>query len=602
MLGGRKAAGHDPVQTERVSVGLWVCDGNQANKCGFLNWPTRSKCRLCLRPRIREARLVNQWWKASALLAEIVDLATASRDSEEGRAEGARSAGKQGQGRGQPHTRPKAKAAPMRPGQNVERSLGRGPSWADVVQRGDADGRGDNEGIEEDEHGESDEDDGLELERGRAKGTQQRPEPFVPAPVPRLLLQSEYKALEARKERFSTASGKKAEKKKELAESRMREVALQARIAGGLNPGHLPVEIIKVSRKLFSKEKLVHKKEQELEDARARRDEAVRNVEAAERALEDERLRRNNLEQKKAYLTSQHAAESQRQEHRDRVGIALQELRAGGAASFPPRAWEAISVLSTFIETIVPQAAPDPRRNVLEGLASSSSSDESSGESYTTEREGISVDSDRGKEDSGAAQSIGMLSPKEAAARDLHDLCKQRDAEMAKTIGGLHAWVASDGTEETPTSVEAISLAYQERIEAAQRRLQLASDTCEEVPSSIVLAPIPTATSNKRSPPSPTLSAQDATESNGDIGMVGGAEVPTERQPHGKQARTISNVVGYEAPQRGRSNGRDSGGGGSSSEELSGNSRSPRTIQRRKECIAEDRRWRNIEGGSEVLG
>ena len=115
----------------------------------------------------------------------------------------------------------------------------------------------------------------------------------------------------------------------------MREVEQQARAAGGFNLGNLPLEVIKVSRKLFAEEKVVQRKEQELDEARARRDEAMREVEAAERALEDERLRRDNLERKKAYFPSQHAAESQRQEHRERVAIALHELRAGEAA-FPP--------------------------------------------------------------------------------------------------------------------------------------------------------------------------------------------------------------------------------------------------------------------------
>ena len=614
MLRGRKAAGHDPAQAERVAVGLWSCGGSQPSQCGFLNWPTRNKCKLCSRPRLRDSRVVSQWWNVSALPAEIVDLANASREEAGGRAQGGGSRGTKEQGREQFHTKPKAKAAPARRGKSESRGEGPGPSWADVVQR-----KGVPEGDEEEEEGllaeDDDEDDSMEMATETAEKLR-RPEPYVPGGVPRVLLQNEYKALEERRERLSAAGSKGAEKKKELAESRMREVAHQARDAGGLNPGHLPLEVVKIGRKLFAKEKMVRRREQELDEAKARRDEALRGVEAAQQALEDERLRKDNLERRKAYLTAQHAAESQRQEQRERIGIALQELRTGGAA-FPPKTLEAISYLSSFIEAIVPQAIPVPGRNVLEGLSSASSSEDSANtmrEDRTTGKEESDGEVDKAREAKGAARGMEMLSPKEAAARDLRDLRKQRDADMARAIGRQHASCSGVGTDETPTTVQAILLAYQARIEEAERRFQLASDICEEVPATNADAANSAAGANKRSPPSPTLSVGsdgqgglwvEAEESCGDVGMSRGAEGYSggkERQPHGKVARTSGSVGGKKALQRGKaSSGGNGGQEASSSDEQSSNSRSPRTVQARKELIAESIRWRNIEGGAEVL-
>jgi hypothetical protein len=361
------------------------------------------------------------------------------------------------------------------------------------------------------------------------------------------------------------------------------------------------LEVVKVGRKLFAKEKVVRRRELELEEAMARRDEAVRGVEAAQQALEDERLRKENLERRKAYLTLQHAAESQQQEQLERIGIALLELRSGGAA-FPPKTLEAIAFLSSFIEAIVPQASPVPGRNVLDGLSSASSAEDSASttrEDRMSDKEKSDEEVDNARGGKGAARGMELLSPKEAAARDLRDLRKQRDAEMARSIGRLHASCKGAGTDETPTTVQAIMLAYQARIEEAERRLQLASDICDEVPATNADAANSAAGANKRSPPSPTLSVEsdgqgdiwaEAEESDGDVGMARGAEGYSggkERQPQGKLARTSGSggviVISKKARQRGRgSSGGNGGEAASSSDEQSSNSRSPRAAQARK--------------------
>ncbi len=253
--------------------------------------------------------------------------------------------------------------------------------------------------------------------------TAQVPEPWEPPKLPRGLIAARHHALDTRVRELEEAgaradgSGSKDRLLREAIRRRNQARGL-AKSAGGLTQRKLNFELMAEATNINKFEKAVEKGRRDVEEAKEYVQEALRYQEDAERALEAAEQKLRNSQDRRAWLATNLAAETNAQRHGG-VHEAFATLRLAVHTGLPLELRQKWDVLEGFFQSVAPAAAQfmadDP---ALRGLGGSEA--------------GTSVAGDAvGEEDIG---DLIMQSDLVTARADLADLVKQRDEAVAIAI------------------------------------------------------------------------------------------------------------------------------------------------------------------------
>ncbi len=278
--------------------------------------------------------------------------------------------------------------------------------------------------------------------------TVQMPEPWEPPKLPRGLIAARHHALEARVRELEGAGAKAdgdTSRDKLLREAiRRRDQARgMAKVAGGLTQRKLNFELMSEASNIVRFEKAVEKGQRDVEEAKDYVQEALQYQRDAETALEVAQQKLRNSQDRRAWLATNLAAETNAQKYGG-IQEAFATLRTAVQTGFSPELRQQWELLEGFLRSVAPAATQhmddDP---ALHGLEGSEANTSVAGEGHGVDEIGDLI----------------LQSDLSAARADLADLTKQQEEAVAIAIrqGG---------------SQEHAKNRFESRIQEARQRIQ----------------------------------------------------------------------------------------------------------------------------------